>query len=358
VRRTFRLALLAVVSAGLLSLMACAPAGTPSSSPGASTAAGGSQPRGPSTPPVEAAAPVSPAPLKRLRIATIPSGPNAWPIQFAHNRGWYAGEGLQTELTHTMDQVPALVGGTVDVISIGASTPIIANSRGADIVLVGLMSEYPLNLLIGTSSITDVRQLQNKSIGITDFASSDYAVTRRLFQNKGIDPNAVTFRRIGTSRERVAALQAGQIDSTPLDFVTTARSLASGYTLLATPVDFGKYPWVTMGVRRDWGTANSQSVIGFLRATYRAMQYLDDPNNDTDILQNLPAAADMDPAIVGETMQLIRGKNHTLFSSARLEPADLGPAYEFYRETGDIKQDMDLSRMIEISYHDAAVAPR
>src|SRR5688572_4416926 len=131
--RCFRLG---VFSAALLVLTACAPAGgsAPVTAPAQAPQSGSAG--------AERGTPAG-AP-KKVRIASIPPGSvHAWPFQLASKLGWFAEEGLEPEVTYTDKQVQALIGGSVDIMSSGADEILEANSRGADIVVVGLASNRP-----------------------------------------------------------------------------------------------------------------------------------------------------------------------------------------------------------------------
>jgi NitT/TauT family transport system substrate-binding protein len=348
---TSRFFRLGVLSVALLVVAACAPTG--GSAPAQPPAQG---------PPTGAAPAASGKPSgapKKVRIASIPPGSlHAWPYQLATKMGWFAEEGLEPEVTYTYEQVQAMIGGSVDIMSSGADEILAANSRGADIVVVGMASNRPGQFLVTAPEITDIRQIQGKGVGMTDFGSSDYAIAARLLKARGVDLNSVTFRKIGGSRNRFAALEAGQIQATPLDIALTVRAQQAGKNVLGTPDDFGRYPWNVLALKRDWGQANRDAVLAFLRVTYRAMGFMNDPKNDGELMQHLPAAAEMDPALVADVMQLIRNSNIKMYDSDRPQPADLEPALELARENGVVRGEVDLNRMVDTSYYDTAIVRR
>jgi ABC-type nitrate/sulfonate/bicarbonate transport system substrate-binding protein len=296
---------------------------------------------------------------KKVRIASKPLGTvDAWPYQLATKMGWFAEAGLQPEVTYTHEQVGALGQGSVDIISTDAGEVLEANWRGADLVVVGVASNRPGLFFVTAPEVTDFPQVQGKIVGVTDFGASEYALTARLLWARGVDLNSVTFRRLGGSRNQLGALDARDIQATPLDIALTARAQQSGKNVLGTPDDFGRYPWNVLALKRDWGQANREAVQAFLRVIYRAMDLLNEPRDDGELLQHLPAAAETDPALVAEVMQLVRSRNMKLYDNDPPRPADLEPALELGRESGAVRGEVDLVKMVDTSYYDAAVGRR
>jgi ABC-type nitrate/sulfonate/bicarbonate transport system substrate-binding protein len=315
---------------------------------------------------VSTAAPAAPAAqpagqLTKVRIIAIPgSSTMTWPYQYGIRRGWFAEEGLDPTLTFSFQQVPALIGGSVDIISTGAEEMVVANYRGGgtDIVAVGVMSNRPQQFLVTATDIREPRQFEGKVAGMTDLNSGDSFVIRRYLQKHGIDPSRVTLRGVGGSRERFAALEAGQIQITPLDPVTAVRARTTGkYNILATPNDLGAWPWNLIAVKRDWGQANRDTVVRVLRATWRVLHYVNDPANHEEVLKELPAASELNADLLRDVFETVRGLDVKLYDAERPKPSDLDPTVEFQRELGVITGSVDQARMIDTSFYDAAFGP-
>jgi ABC-type nitrate/sulfonate/bicarbonate transport system substrate-binding protein len=356
-----RLISLGAIAAVVL-LAACAPTAAPPAAPAAPTAAAAA----PTTAaaPATAAAPSSatrtaPATPTKLRVVAIPgTAIPSWVYQYGIRRGWFMEEGLDLEMSYTFQQVPALLGGSADVLNAGAEDMVIANYRGgADIIAVGVINNHPLQFVMATEDIKDPQQMVGKAAGMTDLNSGDAFVTRRYLQKNNIDPNRVTFRRVGGSRERFAAIEAGQIQITPLDPIIAIRARATGkYNILATPNDLGQWPWNVVHMKRDWAQANRDTVVRLLRAAWRTMAYMNDPRNDEEVLRELPAATEIDAAQLRQVYEALRGLNVALFDAERPKPADLEVTVEFERELGVITTPVDTARMIDTSYYDAAIS--
>lgn len=294
--------------------------------------------------------------LASIGLAVIPNSVNTWPHELAVAKGWFAEEGVEAkELVRTYDQVEALLGGSVNLLSSGADELIAANVRGADLVVIGVMSNHPMQFFIVDSAINSLEDLAGGTIGVTDQASSDYAIAHRLLSEAGVDVSGVDFRRTGGSRDRFAALESGQIDAAPLDPVASHRAVTAGKRVLATPTDFVAWPWNIFAVERGWAEKNEDTVVGFLRAIDRSMEYLNDPSNDEAVLAELPGVSESAPEDIESALSLLREHEVTMYDRLPPEASQLEPVVELAREAGDIDGEVDLDKMVEPKYWEAAL---
>ena len=132
---------------------------------------------------------------------------SSWPVYIAQDRGFFAKEGLQTSFTRSYEQMMALIGGNFEVIGEAADAPILAAEKGADIVVVYDLSRRPSQFMVLAPGVQSIADLDGKIFGVWKIPSTDQLLTKKFLARQGIDAAKVSFRRIGGSRERYAALQ-------------------------------------------------------------------------------------------------------------------------------------------------------
>jgi NitT/TauT family transport system substrate-binding protein len=305
---------------------------------------------------VEQGAGTEPKELASIGLAVIPNSVNTWPHEMAVAKGWFAEQGLEAkELVRTYDQVEALLGGSVNLLSSGADELVAANIRGADLIVVGVMSNHPMQFFVVDSDVNSIEDLAGGIVGVTDQASSDYAIAYQLLADAGVDVSSIDFRRAGGSRDRFAALDSGQIDAAPLDPVATHRAVGAGKRVLATPTDFVEWPWNIFAVERGWAEENEDTVVAFLRAIDRSMEFLNDPGNDEAILADLAGVSESEPADIESALALVREHEVTMYDRLAPEASQLQPVVDLAREAGDIDGEVDLEKMVERKYWDSAL---
>lgn len=288
---------------------------------------------------------------KKVRLISTPTSLGAWPYQVALAEGWFSRNGIDLEIVQGFDQIPALLGGSADVMSGGGYDIVQANSRGAGLIEVGAMNTHPVQFMLVKREITDAQQLVGKSLGMTSLVSGDAYVSRQFLQKAGVDPSKVTLKAAGGSQQRYAALEAGQIDGTPLDPISTTKALATGkYSVLATPDDFGEFPWNVLGTKQSWATANPDAVVGVIKTLYQSMAFLNDPKNDPETANAL-VSQKWNARDVQNVLQLARARNLRLFDAGAPKVADLQVSVPFLTEIGALKESVDVSKMVDTSYY-------
>ena len=208
-----------------------------------------------------------------------PDAVSSWPVLVAQERGFFAREGVKLSFTRSYEQMMALIGGSLDLIGEAADAPILAADKGADIMAVYDLSRRPSQFMVLGPGIQSIAELEGKIIGVWKIPSTDQLLTKKFFAKKGFDTNKFTFRRIGGSRDRYAALQARQIAATVLSTAYAYQAQAEGMKVVAKPADWDIFPWTFVVVRKKWAEANTDSVIKYIRAVHRASQWLYDPAN-------------------------------------------------------------------------------
>ena len=141
---------------------------------------------------------------------------SSWPVYIAQEHGFFAKEGIQTSFTRSYEQMMALIGGNFEVIGEAADAPILAADKGADIVVAHDLSRRPSQFMVLGPGVQNIADLDGKIFGVWKIPSTDQLLTKKFLARKGIDAAKVSFRRIGGSRERYAALQNRQIAATVL----------------------------------------------------------------------------------------------------------------------------------------------
>src|SRR5579884_589207 len=154
----------------------------------------------------------SPAPVD-LRIAlTEPFGGN-FAVWVADSAGLFR----QNHLVVTLERQPesaalrALVAGELDVV-VGAGGPVLSAALdGADLRFVaGLLNQYPYRFVVPTD-VEGAADLRGARIGIGRGGSVSEAATRLALRQLDLDVGNVSLIQIGSTTERLAALENGAI---------------------------------------------------------------------------------------------------------------------------------------------------
>jgi ABC-type nitrate/sulfonate/bicarbonate transport system substrate-binding protein len=153
------------------------------------------------------------------------------------------------EIGDTNGTISALARGDVDIAYMGIKDAINAVAGGADIRVILRVSDRLEDVLVSREEITNIRQLAGKRIAT--FAPNDRTATLVIvaLREAGLDKSDVKLSVLGESPRRAAALSAGRIDATPLEFIDYQRlalqkprvNLLARMADLAPPTPLGAY---------------------------------------------------------------------------------------------------------------------
>lgn len=119
--------------------------------------------------------------------------------------------------------------------------------------------------------------LKGKNIGVSDFAGTEYPVTRNVLRNLGIDPDRdVKWTSVGNGVAAGVALQRGAIDA--LAYYDTGFGQIEGagidFKLLPLPKDLPMVGGQFLMALRDRFAADRQLLIGYGRSVAKASVFL------------------------------------------------------------------------------------
>jgi NitT/TauT family transport system substrate-binding protein len=141
------------------------------------------------------------------------------PYEVARSGGHFKNHGLNVELVYTRGgsaAMQALVGGAVDYGATSLDVAITAfGNAGADIRRFAVTGRLPLFAVITAprtaATITNVKALEGKTVGISALGNADHALTLYLLKQAGADAAKVRFATLGVNL--LEALRQGQIDA-------------------------------------------------------------------------------------------------------------------------------------------------
>lgn len=216
-----------------------------------------------------------PAYAEDVNVAISSVGLYEIPLEIAKRKGFYKEEGLNVRpvLVRTGLQAAALAAGELDYSSVGGAV-IRAAAKGMPVKVVMGWWDRPLHILVGKPGIKDIKELKNKKIAISSIGSTPHVMTREALKAAAMDPDRdVIFMTIGGSSARLAALQAGTVDATPLDvaFVEQVDKLGlSNFLYFGDVVDL---PLGGLGVSAEKIKSNPEQIKRMLRATLKALKF-------------------------------------------------------------------------------------
>jgi|SRR5690348_7306129 len=215
------------------------------------------------------------APLTKLRVAYDGFSMTSAPLNYADKQGIFKKFGLDVTPTFVAGGsmlTQAVVGGSIDIAQNGYTPAAGAAVQGADIVIIGgISNKLPFQLVV-KNSITNAEQLKGSSVAISRYGSSTDTAAEIALAHLGLSRNDVHILQLGGEATRMAAAASGQVSGTMEQYPATAELTRKGFHVLVdvTPIA-GDYPNTSYVTTRAFLKQHPDLVKKFMMAMATAV---------------------------------------------------------------------------------------
>jgi NitT/TauT family transport system substrate-binding protein len=254
------------------------------------------------------------------------------PLEIAKRKGFYKEEGLNVRaiVVTTGIQATALAAGELDYSSVGGAV-MRAAAKGLPVKTVMGWWDRPLHILAGKPAIKDIKDLKQKRVAISSIGSTPHMMVKEALKAAGMDPDRdVIFMTMGGSSARLAALQAGTVDATPLDVAFIEKIDKLGLKNILYFGDVVNLSLGGLGVAAEKIKNNPEQIKRMIRATLKGLRFF--KTNKEETLAVMKQHLDVSDQYVGKIYDFaVRSLNEkgdfsakTLATELRLDKEILG----------------------------------
>ena len=192
-------------------------------------------------------------------------------LWMAEAGGFYAAQGLKVDIINMSGGsrgAEALQAGRIDVMHVGLSSVVRLNRAGADLRVIGSLSNVIRFTFFSAPGVKTAADLKGGVVGVSSFGSESDATVTLALQRLGLTRADVTLNEYGGGTRRLAALTSGEIKATAINEPVASMAREQGLNAM---VDLAaeKIPWLFSGlvVKRSYLDANRALLARFLKAT-------------------------------------------------------------------------------------------
>jgi NitT/TauT family transport system substrate-binding protein len=213
------------------------------------------------------------------------------PLAVTERLGYFKEQGLNVEISDFKggaQSLTALVGGSAHVVTGAYEHTIRMQVKGQDILAVIELGRYPgIALAVKkdrADKIKSIADLKGAKIGVTAPGSSTNMIVWYLMAKAGLKPDDAAFVGVGTGPSAIAAIQRGEIDAiSNIDPVIAKLQSTGDIEVLAetrttegtTKVFGGPMSAAVLYMKRDFKTANPNTVQALVNAFYKGLRWLE-----------------------------------------------------------------------------------
>ena len=180
-------------------------------------------------------------PLQKITINYATRTGTTWPLYIAKEAGYFRKYGLDVDLAFAVhpSAIAMVISGEAAMTNYPLEQAMLAGSKGGSLEIAGSPYRKSLFALMAPKTISAVRDLKGKRIGVSQIGDAPYNYAVALLGKFGLTPRDVEWVPIGTDvNGRAAALIAGRVDATMITAPVYFKLEERGYKALANTSDY------------------------------------------------------------------------------------------------------------------------
>lgn len=271
-----------------------------------------------------AAAPTAAQQPTEIKVATLAPSALLWLHAIAKDQGFYTKHNVAIKEL-VAGSSPALLqavsSGSVEAgISLG-DLAIRAIDKGAPIVITGSILGKPILRLVGGKGVSDIKQLKGATLtaGAVEGGTAD--LMRYQLKQAGINPAEVKMVAITNSKDRVVALENGQVKGALLIAPFDTLAIRNGMKVL----DVYRKPWIEtpLIVNKEWASKNRAAATGLTQALRDAANWIYDPTNRQKAIEILATYTKTPKDVVEDSYRFMVEDQKAISPGLKVEEASL-----------------------------------
>jgi NitT/TauT family transport system substrate-binding protein len=215
--------------------------------------------------------PTAAADMSELKVGISEPVNTVLALWMAEAGGFYAAHGLKVDIMSMSGGsrgAEALQAGRIDVMHVGLSSVVRLNRAGADLRLIGSLSNVIRFTFFSAPGVKTAADVKGGVVGVSSFGSESDATVTLALQKLGLTRNDVTLKEYGGGTRRLAALRTGEIKATAINEPVASTAREEGLNVMVDLVA-DQTPWLFSGlvVKRSYLDNNRELLARFLKAT-------------------------------------------------------------------------------------------
>jgi NitT/TauT family transport system substrate-binding protein len=287
----------------------------------------------------------------------VSNGALQWPEYIANELGWFKDNGLSVEMLAVgPGAAQQLAAGSLNIGYSGFPDFVRATNQGAPVKIVINAVDQPPYAVYAKPAIKKIADLKGKTMSIGGIKDVTLIYTEAFIASAGLKSSDLDFVYAKATQDRLAALLSGGADAAILYPPATFRAAAAGYTDLGDIESYLRdFPFTVWATNMDWASKNRSTLLAYIKAYSRAVQWLYDVKNKERVVDILDKYSKQNHKDSADTYDYFVTKLHAFSMSGKLSEASYKRMTDALVTWGDLKQPAPpMSKFFDSSFVDEA----
>ncbi len=201
------------------------------------------------------------------------------PLWIAKEAGFFKKQGIDAQVLFIVGGrviTQAMLAGELQMGVASMAAILQADLAGGDLVYVAFNGSKTDYVLVTGKEITDIKQLRGKRIGIGQLGGGPDFTTRIILEKYGLKPDkdVRVVQMLIPDSGRLAALQAGAIESIVLQAPTSLKASRLGFNILVDYSTVLPFPLASLATTRRYIKQNPGTVKRIVKAYLDAVRFI------------------------------------------------------------------------------------
>ena len=257
-----------------------------------------------------------------LRVNVFPGAQNL-PLYVGLSQGIFERRGLKVDLQFTpnsQDQRSGLATGKFEIAHAAVDNAVAMVELAQQDVIIVMGGDSSMNEFFVQADVPSVGALAGQTL-LVDAPNTAYALqAKKILLNHGLKAGDYVVKPVGGTAVRMKALVGRQGEAAILNIPFSIIARDQGVKSLGRTVDLlGPYQATGAFVMRSWGQANGPLLERYLAAYVEALRWALNPANRAECTTLLAKWLNLDPAVAGQTFDLLLQPKFGLTPDARFD---------------------------------------
>ncbi len=288
----------------------------------------------------------------------------AAPVYIAKEKGYFAAEGLDAQLTYFDAAAPiavAAVSGDIDIGAVGTSAGMFnLGAQGALKIIAGQAREFPgfqtLTMVVSNrayeAGLRSFKDLGGHSVAVSQIGSGTHYSVTLIAKKLGIDLGTIRILPLQSIPNQISAVKGGKADAACVTSTPVMPAIERGdVRLLGFVGDVAPWQIGAVFTSTKTDTENHACIERFLRAFRKgAREYHDAFTGPGETRSDGPAAPEMLAIMskyTGQPVERLKLAIAYIDAQGRLDLKDLQRQIDWFRSQNMLKGDPKIADMID-----------
>jgi len=290
-----------------------------------------------------------------VRVGTISSSINNWPLWVAEAKGMFADEGLDVQVTVTGEserQLEMVDDEQLDIFHQAADHFVREIEHGKNYVVLHTITRAA-NALVVRPEYKSYEDLRGKIVALDNLQTGYWLLYKKVLQDKGLQPGDYHLSPdSGGPAKRIIKVRENRAQFTYMNAPASIKAELDGFPILTHLSEhYPDFPASSIGARRSWAELNRDTIIAYLLAYISASEWLLDPANRDEAIEIAAA--------IGHDRETLPGSYDTFLKNGLIRYGTLSRAGftqvgELLVEGGVINSFGEMEKYADPSYQQLA----